>query len=72
MSLLLQNSRGPSTVTLIAFWYVVTCAGTVDMHMVSEKLLPVITIEIERRAHKRAYKLNKHEYEHECGCYRHV
>lgn len=35
-----RGSRGPSTVTLIAFMYVVTWAGTVDMHMVKEKLFP--------------------------------
>lgn len=35
-----RGSRGPSTVTLIAFVYVAIWAGIVDMHIVSEKLLP--------------------------------
>lgn len=34
------GSRGPSTVTLIALFNVVTCIGDVDMQIVNEKLLP--------------------------------
>lgn len=34
------GSRGPSTVTLIAFVYVVISAGIVDMHIESVKLFP--------------------------------
>lgn len=34
------GSRGPSTVTLMALLYVVTCGGDVDTVMVSVKLFP--------------------------------
>ena len=36
-----RGSRGPSTVTLIAFVYVATCGGLDDMVIVTEKLFPV-------------------------------
>lgn len=35
------GSRGPSTVTLMALFKVVTCIGDVDMQIVNEKLLPI-------------------------------
>lgn len=35
-----RGSLGPSTVTLIALLYVVTCGGLVDTSMVNVKLLP--------------------------------
>lgn len=35
-----RGSRGPSTVTFIAFEYVAIWAGDVDMQIVNEKLLP--------------------------------
>lgn len=47
------GSRGPSTVTFIAFVSVVTWTGDVDMHIVSVKLLPA----------KRKFLLNKKHYE---------
>ena len=37
---LLLGSRGPSTVTLMAFWYKVICGGHVYTAMVMVKLLP--------------------------------
>lgn len=36
-----RGSRGPSTVTLIAFAYVATWGGLVDIVIVTEKLLPI-------------------------------
>lgn len=41
---LLLGSLGPSTVTLIAFWYNAICGGWVKIAMVNVKLLPKIRI----------------------------
>lgn len=38
---LLRGSRGPSTVILMARWYVATCGGFVKTVIVSVKLFPV-------------------------------
>jgi len=38
--ILLLGSRGPSTVTLMAFWYIATCGGWVNTTMVKVKLFP--------------------------------
>ncbi len=38
---LLRGSRGPSTVTLMAFEYVATRGGVVQIVIVSVKLLPI-------------------------------
>lgn len=37
-----RGSRGPSTVTFIALFRVVTWTGDVDMHIVNVKLFPLI------------------------------
>lgn len=37
---LLRGSRGPSTVTLMAFWYRVICGGCVHTVIVRVKLFP--------------------------------
>ena len=37
---LLRGSRGPSTVTLMAFWYRVICGGCVQTVIVRVKLFP--------------------------------
>lgn len=42
LQFLLLGSLGPSTVTFIAFVYVVTCGGDVEIVIVKVKLLPVI------------------------------
>lgn len=39
----LLGSRGPSTVTFMARWYVATCGGLVNTVIVNVKLLPVVT-----------------------------
>lgn len=36
-----RGSRGPSTVTLMAFWYVATCGGDVASIIVRVKDFPV-------------------------------
>lgn len=39
----LLGSRGPSTVTFMARWYVATCGGLVNTVIVNVKLLPMVT-----------------------------
>jgi len=41
LQFLLLGSLGPSTVTFIAFVYVATCGGDVEIVIVNEKLLPM-------------------------------
>lgn len=56
---LLLGSRGPSTVILMALWYVATCGGFVKTVMVSVKLFPATGKKVtEHTSRKGAFVLS--------------